>query len=180
MDRKMKLESDFRKKTIWTFNFKGIPCEIVNWSFESGNLPDYPTGNWNYYLYIKKENIPDEFNKLLVKQRKLSIFKEQKMWDYHSLSDYFDMHGDITYYEVIRNEFNGGKVAVKIGCDYLHSFDSDHYYDVEDIKRDVKASVNTFIEHFPYYLVWNIKDGSYIKPDFNDELSPTHKEGKDI
>ena len=156
-----------KKREIYNFNYKGFTCEIVHWRF---NTPDtcleslHPTGNWNYYIYIKRDQLSDEdWKKLRCKNKPFTMIRKRNSWDYYKLEDYFHFHGGITYYELLRDEFNGRPFAVKVGCDYMHSFDDNIPYDLDMVKLDTKKSVDVFIKHFPDYKVWDVKDGEYRK-----------------
>jgi len=156
-------QDDLRKKTIWSFTYKGFACEIVNWTFESGTISGHETGNWNGYIYIRKEQLGSRFRRFLLKPRKLY---RRTHWDnYSKFEKYFDFHGGITYYELLLNEFTGKPQGIKVGCDYLHSFDEGRSYDESDVKRDLEKSVDEFIKSFPDYKVWDIQDGKYRKPE---------------
>ena len=159
------MESEqIKQKKVWKFSYKGINCEVVNWNIETP-WEGHPSGNWNGYIYIKAQQLPDKFHQILCKKRKTILRSMPWTWDYYKLEDIFNMKGGITYYEVIRGEFNGKKIGIKVGNDYMHSWDVDQRYDESDVIADLKNSVDSFIKSYPGYLVWNIKDGSYTKPE---------------
>ncbi len=157
--REIKLD----KKIIWKFKYKGIYCEVVNWNFESGSITGHENGNWNGYIYINKEQLPKTFRKLLCKQKTYKIVKDRTTWDYYKLEDYFDFHGGITYYELLLDEFTGKARGIKAGCDYLHDWDEGRHYNENYVAQDLQKSVDKFIENFPEYLVWDIRDSKYRK-----------------
>jgi len=106
-----------KHKKIWNFEYRGIHCEIVHWDFD--NLYDFPSkGIWNGYIIITEEQVPDRFKELLVKKKKTNYKSMPWMWEYWGLDNLFKMNGGITYYSVIRDEFDGRKIAVKVGNDY--------------------------------------------------------------
>ena len=135
-------------KDSWKFTYKDIYCEIVHWGV--GYMND-GEGIWNSYISLYKNKVGD-FDKLLCKKRKVKIATERKMWDYGHLDEMFDFHGGITYYEVIRDEFNGKIVGVKIGCDYAHLWDNNRTWDettiAEDLKDTVDNSLQISLNHF--------------------------------
>jgi len=157
-----------KEKKSWNFKYKGIQCEIANWNF---NKPWYgqPTGNWNGYITVLEKQIPSRFKELLCRKEKTTWKSMPWIWDYYKLENLFNMKGGLTFYSVIRDEFNGKKIAIKVGNDYMHSWDIDVHYDKEDVESDLKKSINSFIEKFPDYLVWNKIDGSYNKPELIKE-----------
>lgn len=159
----MTSEIKLKPKKSWVFEYKGITCEVVNWNFDKP-MDEWPSGNWNGYIIIKAKQLPEKFKELLCKKRK-TIWKSMPwMWEYYKLDQVFNMKGGITFYEVIKDQYSNDTVAIKVGNDYQHSWDVDHYYNVIDVVFDLKQSVDSFIEKYPDYLVWNRIDGSYIKP----------------
>ena len=156
-----------KNKIIWDFKYKGIACQIVHWGLE-----DYPKelsvdGIWNAYIIIHKKQLPKQFTKLLCEVETIKDFK-RKYWKYYKLDDYFDMHGGLTFYEVIREEFTGQITVVKVGCDYVHSWDRDYTYSESILENDLKKSVECFMAHFPNYLIRRISDGKYVKPGIEE------------
>jgi len=143
------------KQENWKFTYKGIHCLIVHWGSAEmqpkGEIQ--PGGIWNSYIIIQKKQLPKQFRKLLCKFKASPLPPKRKYWDYYKLENYFDMHGGLTYYEPLRDEFTGDIIAVKVGCDYAHAFDDNYNYNEEWVKKDLEKSVDTFIEHFPDYSV---------------------------
>lgn len=161
-----------KEKIVYNFEYKGIRCEVVHWGVGESYRPE---GVWNGYIYILEANIPNRFKELLCKYKKTKLTTvERKFWNYYTLDNIFEMVGGITYYELLRDEFSGKKKGIKVGNDYIHSWDEGRHYNEEQIKYDLEKSVDSFISHFPDYLVWNPKNGEYISPkDF-----PTQSERK--
>lgn len=154
-----------RHKEIWSDKYKGINYEIAHWGIDSY----MPNGIWNAYIVILKPQLPDKFQDLICKYSKSTLLSKRKFWDYNNLDDIFDMHGGLTYYEPKRDEFSGKVNAIKVGCDYAHSFDEGMIYDQDDVQRDTIKSIECFIEKYPDYLVWNPVDGSFISPELLKE-----------
>jgi hypothetical protein len=153
-----------REKTVWTFDYKGIFCEIVHWGIDE-MVSVSKNGIFNGYIYIFKKQLPRSFKNLLVEQRSHKYPSGvKKHWDYGKLENIFDMHGGITYYELLGDEFSGEPTGVKVGCDYAHIWDDERYIDEKQVEHDLKNSVDTFIKHFPNYLIRDFKDGKYKKP----------------
>lgn len=158
-----------KQKRTWNFQYRGIECEVVSWNFEKP-WDGCPSGNWNGYIYINAQQLPDQFNQLLCKKFKTDYKSIPWRWDYFGLESIFNMKGGVTFYQVIRNEFNGTKVGIKVGNDYQHSWDQGRHYEVNHVIADLKKSVDSFIEYFPNYLVWDFKDGLYEKPELLKEV----------
>ncbi len=151
-------------KEIWNFEYKGIKCQIVHWGVKE--MASVSMGSiWNGYIFINKKQLPRNFRKLLCSIHTFKLSSVRKYWSYRKLEDYFNFHGGITYYELIRDEFTSKPIGIKVGCDYAHSWDEGHDYNENDIKRYLENSVNTFIRHFPNYLVWRFTDGKFVKPN---------------
>ena len=141
---------EMTEKKVWSGKVKGIFCEIVNWQITTMNV-------WDYYLIIRKDNLGEDFKKLLLRP-----IKRGKRYHYedYKLDNFFDMHGGITYYDVLRNEV--GKIyGVKIGCDYSHLHDEGKEYSYEIVFEDVKNSVDKFIQNFPNYKIFCQGNGNY-------------------
>lgn len=137
-------EIKIKHKDTFTFRYRDIYCEIVHWGVNEID----EKGIWNAYICLFKDKVED-FDKLLCKKVNNSICKGHKYWDSYSLEKFFDFHCGITYYEVLRNEFNGKIVGVKIGCDYHHLWDLERDYDENIISRDLKNVVDNFYNNFP-------------------------------
>ena len=158
------MNNELRKKEIWNFTYRGIACEIVHWGIDK-NSEYFRNGTWNGYLYINRKQLPRDFRKLLCKENKYKGFGNRKHWDYYKVDKYFDFHGEITYYELLLDEFTGKSTGIKVGDDYAHSFDSGMTYDENDIKRNLEKCVDAFIKNFPNYKIWDGKDGKYKTPN---------------
>ena len=152
-----------KHKDVWNFEYKGISCEIVHWGV--GTSLNYGKGIWNAYIFIKKEQLPKDFEKLLVRSRVNKMFIKRKFWNYDGLEYYFDFHGGITYYSKERDEFTGKVMGIKVGCDYAHYMDEQDHHDEIVIQNDLEKSVDLFIKNFPDYLVWRSTDGAYVSPE---------------
>lgn len=147
------------EKVIYSFEVSWINCEIVKWKKD-----------WmekeitNSYIYIHRKNIWNDFDNLI-----LNPIKRSYGWygfNYMCLDDYFDFHWGITYYEKIYNEL-WEVIWIKVWNDYNHIW---NWWETDDeIYRHVKSSVESFISHFPEYLVWNPEDWKYIKYEDIDD-----------
>lgn len=157
-----------REKKIWNFKYRGFDCEVVHWNYDKP-WDGFPSGNWNGYIVVKKKQLPDRFAELLCKKKKTTYASMPWRWDSYKVESIFEMKCGVTFYQVICDEFTGEKAAIKVGNDYQHLWNENHHYNEEDIVRDLKQSVDKFIERYPEYLVWNPHDGSYIKPTESDK-----------
>jgi hypothetical protein len=153
-------------KDVWTFKYREIYCEIVHWGVDYVNEG---LGIWNSYIYLFKKNIPD-FDKLLCKKKKGSIISRY-YWESYKLDKFFNFHCGISFYELLRDEFNGKIVGVKIGCDYSHLWDNYKQYDETQLKNDLIDVVDNFYLNFP-------KSGIEMLEDLANENSDLLKEIK--
>lgn len=147
-----------KKIEVWKDRHKGIFFEI-----KLNGVGGYrPEGTYCAYILIYKKNIPKQFNKLLVTSEEMEPpFSKRRYWKYSDLNDYFDMHCGLSYYELIRDEFTGKPIGVKVGCDYAHLHDDYVYF--EGVLSDTERSIDTFLTHFPECVVWDQQDGEYRK-----------------
>jgi hypothetical protein len=127
----------------------------------------YPNkGIWNSYIIINEKQLtPEQFKGLIPKKKKYGFNgkKDRIRYDYGTyLENIFDMSGGITYFEPLRDVFNGKINGIKVGNDYNHIWNGGESY--ESILRDVEKVVDNFIKTFPEYKVWDIQDGIYRKP----------------
>lgn len=99
-----------KNKQVWNFDYKGFSCEIQHWGV-GGNYK--PEGIWCGYIYVMRKQIPDNFKHLLVKSVKTTFKSVPKRWEYEKLENFFNLHCGITYYEVIRDEFDVKRIRVK-------------------------------------------------------------------
>ena len=157
MDEKME------HKDIWTFKYRGIPCEIVHWYFKTASdISGIVDGNWNAYMYFNERNLPKSFKSLIPRSRVSNLPSKRKFWQSWKMESLFEMHGGVTLYQIQRDEFTGKKTGLKIGCDYLHSFDDGIRYNEEIVASELRESVDKVFERFPEILVWRQSDGKYV------------------
>ena len=131
--------------TRYDIKINGISVEISNHKRDGQEK-----STWCYYLIIKKQNLENNFKKLLVKK-------------YYTLDGVFNMHCGITYYEKLRTD--KGIVGVKVGCDYAHIHDMDREYSYEQIYRDAEDSVESFLANFPDYKLWCCGNGKFYSKE---------------
>jgi len=135
-----------REQKVWLGEYRKVEFKIVNWSFDSPT-PDLPSGNWNYYLYLRETAMKD-FPALWLPRK----VKESPGGYKYVTYDYFkgpvgriEMHGGVTYYE------KGGDVKgfryVEVGCDYQHLCDARRSYDVATVLDDVIQSIDWLYEN---------------------------------
>lgn len=163
------MEEKLKHKDVWTFRYRGINCEIIHWYFDS-QMSEIVDGVWNAYMYINEGNLPESFKRLLPRSRVSTLPSKRRFWNSWNMESMFDMHGGVTLYQIQRDEFTGKKTGIKIGCDYAHSFDDGIRYDVGEVARELKKSVDSLFEKFPEILVWRQTDGEYVKPEL---VTPT-------
>jgi hypothetical protein len=130
---------ELKHKDMWTFKYRDIYCEIHHWGV--GYMCD-GKGMWNSYIYLMKDKVKN-FDDLLCKGRKGSYGKN---WKYEEIKQDFNFHGGITFYEVIRNEFNGKTIGVKIGNDYGHLYDDEVTWSEEKLLIDLKKVIDCYLD----------------------------------
>jgi hypothetical protein len=135
-----------RETKIWLGSHDGLDFEINN--FHSGG-EEY----WTYYLIIKLNRIPGGGDQFWLE----GVINNRGFADYnYNRSDVInniDFHYGCTYYRKISG-FDGSNKSIKIGCDYSHLWDEGHTYNIEEIKRDVIDSIESFRKIVPRYKYW--------------------------
>jgi hypothetical protein len=123
------------EKTIWSFKYKNIICEIVFFTTEymKNDLDTYKNGGiWNSYIYIKNDSTL--FKKFLL---------ELKDGFYGFMSLDIDFHGGVTFYEKIFNQ-SGSVTHLKIGNDFNHIWNGGE--DLEFVKSELEKTIDSLIK----------------------------------
>lgn len=154
---------NFRELKNWAGYIKGFYCEIVCWWPEY-----YPEDKkeplWNYYVTIRREQIPTGFDKLIgekITSIVASTGRESSYWREASVD--ISMHWGITFYEPTFND-KGEVIAVKIGCDYNHLYDEGRSYNENYLLADAKNTIDEIIDLFPDYRIFCRGNGFYYPP----------------
>jgi hypothetical protein len=109
----------------WHGTYKNVPFRIVKWRYSQSM--DY---RWNYYLFVKPRKI----------RTQKSYRGVGRQVDYYKMYSDVELQGGITYW----GKHIGSQLeeSHEVGCDYGHIW-NDREYSLEDIKRDVKNSIDT-------------------------------------
>lgn len=130
----------------------------VTYNLSHHGISDYsPEGTWCYYLFLQRDMFQnaDDFA-LFDKPAKVEPSFGDKLWqtyDYYDIPD-LDFHGGVTWYskEPYFDRATGlDEYALKIGCDYAHSWDRDggFWQGIEEIARDAMRSINILADTYP-------------------------------
>ena len=156
---------EFRHKDVWNGVYLGVSFEIVKWQTES-----HPA--WNYYLYLPMEQIPEELQKDFNLKPRYTRFtpmsRERTHYEYYNaiFSD-LDWHGGITYYEKL-GKVDREPLVIKIGCDYLHSYDYEqrgYQYDLDEVLSETLHTIDKLRERIPSLKYWCFWSGNYYSKD---------------
>lgn len=148
------LEQYQRGGTTWRYEHRG-----VSYTLSHHGVSEYqPEGTWCYYLHLLENMFqnPEDFA-LFDKDREvkemLGTGSHYETHDYYSIPD-LEFHGGATWYS--KDTFldrKSGKdfTALKIGCDYGHSWDRDGGYweGMQEVERDAKRSIDILVDRFP-------------------------------
>ena len=131
------------KTKRWFGSHDGVRFEINN----------FDEKKWTYYLILDLNKIPDISELFWLKGE--PDIKGRVFYAYSNSKEIqdIDFHCGCTWYSKERG-FDGENKVIKIGCDYSHIWDEWRQYTLEDIKRDVIKSVNSFKEIVPKYKYW--------------------------
>lgn len=152
-------ENSLRHKDVWAGEYRGVSIEIVRWYLIDKEI-------WNYYLLIHKEQLPESIQKMAnLRAVKSALPSGRKFFEYtDSLFADLKWHGGITFYEKLFDDTTKEVSGYKVGCDYSHSFDEYHRYNLKVILLDCKASVDRLWSMIPDMLIRCLHDGKYHEP----------------
>lgn len=160
---------NLNESKAWNGDFRGVSFEIVNWRDTW----------WNYYLILSMQQLPDESYWLDAPSHIHDNGREYFSTRDVPILESVDNHCGWTYYA--RQDINNYR-TIKIGCDYQHLYDENRTYQVSDILRDVKRSINSLWELVPDMKVhcavngewYNVNDGVFVDGLFHSN------EGQDL
>lgn len=148
----------------WHGIYRGIGFSIKNWSYDTTS-PSLPEQCWNHYIYLILDNIPAQYKPesfwLRAKPMKWPTLKgmkkppksltERKLYRYydHPIIGEIEFHGSITWYA--KKYTTDDQRYIEIGCDYQHSWDQGHDYDLQYILRQVEKSIDSLYKLMPKY-----------------------------
>lgn len=140
--------SELSVKHTYTGEHLGLRFEIARWGVKCGKLPPLNDGKgcWNYYVYLherKLSNFSDFWLEPKVAEFSPGGTKYMDYDYYSSPLSAIDWHGGVTYWEG-HNLLIPGQRAIKLGCDYSHSFDQKRGYDYElsDVLSDCLHTIS--------------------------------------
>lgn len=134
---------NLHKSTVWRGTHRDVPFKIVNWSIDSDYFrQEYPTGNWNYYIYLQESKCP-KFDELWLEEVKRPGLGGREYWSYNYMSGLvgsIKLHGGITFYD--KHGYRVGARIVEVGCDYQHYADSGMHYNENILYHDACESID--------------------------------------
>ncbi len=147
-----------QERKVWTGIYRGVAFEIQNFSLGFKEMQA-----WTHYLLIPLDDqlspenadklwLPPRYNKLPVSKR------EYLVYDYEGTG--IEFHGGCTFYEKTSG-VDDKRRHIKIGCDYQHLWDEGQQYSVESVYREVKESIDSFIELYGPVKVRSTGDGKW-------------------
>ena len=135
-------------KKVWSFEHRGVSCEIVFWVTEymtKDHTGTYPNrGIYNSYFYIRKDKHPELFDRLTVPVEAHQFRPESPVRYSPRYSEIpVDMSGGVTFYEYCFLQ-NGDRWAIKIGNDYNHIWNGGE--NEISIKIDLEETVDKVLQ----------------------------------
>jgi len=153
-----------KKSTIYSDKYRGIAYSVSN-RYVDG-IGEY----WTYYLHIGLVQLPEDVREKFWLEPKVTEYKSMPIsYDYYKeplIAD-LDWHGGVTWYSKEAG-IDGEPRVVKIGCDYQHLWDEGHSYQLTDVERDARHTIDTLHDMIPGMLKWCQGCGDYFKAE-NDE-----------
>lgn len=147
-------EQYLKSAAVWRGEHKG-----VSYTLSHHGASDYSrAGTWCFYIHLTEEIFlsPKSFaafdREPEVKQM-TGAGSYYETYDYWSVPDH-GFHGGITFYErtTYFGKFDGlPKKALKIGCDYAHSWDRDggFWEGKDEVERDAKRLIDKLVIDHP-------------------------------
>jgi len=144
-----------KKTKIWHGTHNGVDFEINNFKTTPKWVDDYEKDNWTYYLILHLARIPKENKPERFWLKSKADEKGRVYYAYHKnfIISNIDFAGGCSWYSKEAG-FDGSNKVIKIGCDYQHSWDEGREYDLEWVKRDVKNTIDAFLNYIPNYKYW--------------------------
>lgn len=135
--------------------WKGEHCGM-RYSLSHHGISDYsPEGTWCFYIHVFENMFlaDDDFAKFDREPEAMeSNGRHSENYRYEDVPDY-GFHGGITFYERTTYMDKDGtrRKALKIGCDYAHSWDRDYGYSdgFREVEMDVKRMIEKLVEAHP-------------------------------
>jgi hypothetical protein len=138
------MKYELKNKKVWVGGHKGVGFEIVNWTTPPNSIDINGRENWNYYIIIHLDRIPEQYkpNSFWLRGRKSG---SHVFYDYykHPVIGSIEFHGGCTWYSK-EHGFDGSARIIKIGCDYSHYWDEGHVYNLQSVLIDVKNTIEDF------------------------------------
>ena len=130
-----------RVKSVWSGTYHGVAFEIVNWKFDS-EMHDFPSGNWNIYLYLLESKCVD-FTKLWLEPKYFRFTPtspERLSYDYcASPLGEVNFHGGITFYS--KETVDERDRVIKIGCDFMHYGDESRHWSQDELADHAELAI---------------------------------------
>ena len=152
----MAKELDLSHKDHFTGSHRGITFKISrhnNYTYRADE------SRWSHstrcnYIYLRKDNFrPDDLAKVFeVEPKFYDTSNNAKQVVRHSdLLESCDFHGGITWFTAKCDPAAPEQILLEVGCDYAHLLDMacGYNYDLEDILRDVKRTIDKLHETLP-------------------------------
>lgn len=129
----------------------------VRYSMNHHGVSDYsPEGTWCFYIHLFEPMFLSDADFALFDRepqiREMLSGSAWETYDYGDVPDY-GFHGGITFYERTSYVAKDGtrQKALKIGCDYAHSWDRDsgYYEGLREVEMDAKQLIEKLVVAHP-------------------------------
>lgn len=151
-----------KARTQWFGIYRGVRFQIDRFKFREEDR-DY---KWTHYILLNiDEQLPPEFVEKfwLAPQYTDNFDKSRKRlhYDYYdSIISNLEFHGGCTWYSKEGGADEPHRV-VKIGCDYQHLWDEGQRYDLDDVYRETKRTIDSLWMLVGKVKVRSFGDGKY-------------------
>ncbi len=144
-----------RQASEWTGTHLDVGYLIRHWDWGAPKEtlpPDMQHGVWNYYV-IFTEFQTEYFDLAWLAPGKERLRSNGMLWPSYEPEDsplaHGDFYGGITFYEK-REPVDRNYRAVKVGCDYVHYWDTPEFLNENILKADVVFTINKLNEVFEF------------------------------
>ena len=153
--------------TTWKFEHRGIGYILSHHSYREGKqyedwYSEPHPGTWCYYLVVSESQYPDSWVDFRNTDGGYGLVAG-KAWDGVDFYGGISWNSDEPYYN---RGYKRVVEAVKVGCDYNHSWDRDsgYYHSFDMVKQDAINTIEDLLRQYPTERVRCAWTGEWVSP----------------
>ena len=162
--------SNLRESLDFSGTYRNVPflIRMTKQREMQGEKYYYPAKeNWAHYIFLSEQRVPTEKrHRWFLPAHVGSVStggREYVSYNYcaeGALPSALEWHGGITFYDYV--EQTPGHRAIKMGCDYQHSWDEGCHYDVSIVAWEVQKTIDSLWSYIPDMLVQHWYTGKWV------------------